>query len=232
MPKLISFFIPIRKGSKRVKNKNLKKLPGYKHGLTELKINHLKKFRKLVKKFSKNEFEYVVSTDDEHVMKFLKKFEWIKIHKRSKKLAADDSLDELIRIVPKICSGHYILWTHVTSPFFDQEDYFSFLKNFLNEKNNSAFSADKLQKFIFSKKKWISHNRKKRKWPRTQDLNPMYIANSASFIADRKVYLKNFDRICENPLPITTKNLRGMDIDDMNDFRKLEKILNNAKKNI
>ena len=60
----------------------------------------------------------------------------------------------------------------------------------------------------------------------------MYVANSASFIANRKVYLKNLDRICENPLPIKTKNLRGMDIDDMNDFRKLEKILNNAKKNI
>tara|TARA_B100000787_G_C16192231_1_gene298237 strand:- start:2060 stop:2758 length:699 start_codon:yes stop_codon:yes gene_type:complete len=231
MPKLISFFLPIRKGSKRVKNKNLKKLPGYKYGLTELKIKHLQKFRKLAKKLTKNEFEYVVSTDCDQVIKFLHKFDWIKIHKRSKKLAGDDSLDELIRIVPKICSGHYILWTHVTSPFFDDEDYFIFLKYFLREKHNSAFSADLLQKFIFSKKKWISHNRKKRKWPRTQDLNPVYIANSASFIANRKVYLKNFDRICENPLPIITKNLKGMDIDDMYDFRKLEKILNDAKKN-
>ena len=223
MTKLISFFIPIRKGSKRVKNKNLKKLPGYKHGLTELKINHLQKFRKLVKKFAKNEFEYVISTDDKHVIKFLKKFEWIKIHRRSKKLAADDSLDELIRIVPKICSGHYILWTHVTSPFFNHEDYFSFIKFFLKEKNNSAFSADILQKFIFSKKKWISHNRKKRKWPRTQDLDKFYIVNSAAFIAKRSVYLYQNDRIDKKPLPINTSEKEAFDIDDKEDFKNFLK---------
>ena len=45
---MISFFIPIRKGSKRVKNKNIKKLENYKLGLTELKINQLKKFKQLL----------------------------------------------------------------------------------------------------------------------------------------------------------------------------------------
>ena len=43
---MISFFIPIRKGSKRIINKNLKKLPKYNHGLTELKIIQLKNLRK------------------------------------------------------------------------------------------------------------------------------------------------------------------------------------------
>lgn len=229
MARLITFFVPIRKGSKRIKNKNIKKLPGYKFGLTELKIKHLCKFRNLAKKKIKNKlFEFVVSTDCDKVIRFIKKYNWIKLHKRHSRLAKDDSLDQLIKIVPKICSGDYILWTHVTSPLFDEYDYYNFLKLFLKKKEESAFSADKLNKFIFYKKKWISHNRKIKKWPRTQDLKPMYIADSASFIANRKIYITNSDRICENPLPIVTKKNKGMDIDDINDFKNLEKILRSS----
>ena len=50
---MISFFIPIRKGSKRVKDKNIKPLPGYKFGVTELKIKQLDRLRKLLKKQKK-----------------------------------------------------------------------------------------------------------------------------------------------------------------------------------
>ena len=34
----ITIFVPIRKGSKRIKNKNIKPLPGLKFGITELKL--------------------------------------------------------------------------------------------------------------------------------------------------------------------------------------------------
>ena len=61
---MITIFIPIRKGSKRVKNKNLKSLPKYKFGLVEIKIKQIIELKKLIKK--KNiihNFEYVVSTN-------------------------------------------------------------------------------------------------------------------------------------------------------------------------
>ena len=41
----VCVFLPIRKGSKRIKNKNTKSLPNLKLGITELKINQLNKFR-------------------------------------------------------------------------------------------------------------------------------------------------------------------------------------------
>ena len=44
------FFIPIRKNSKRVKNKNLKRIGEYKFGLTEIKLNQLEKFKNNIKK--------------------------------------------------------------------------------------------------------------------------------------------------------------------------------------
>ena len=46
-------FLPIRKGSKRIKNKNTKSLPDLKLGITELKINQLNKLRIAYKKIYK-----------------------------------------------------------------------------------------------------------------------------------------------------------------------------------
>ena len=54
--------------------------------------------------------------------------------------------NDLIKILPGICNGDFILWTHVTSPFFDQYEYINFIKIFLRNKFNSAFSADLIQK--------------------------------------------------------------------------------------
>ena len=44
---MISFFIPIRKNSKRIKNKNIKKIGRNKFGLTEIKLKQILKFIKL-----------------------------------------------------------------------------------------------------------------------------------------------------------------------------------------
>lgn len=231
---MISFFIPIRKISRRVKNKNTRSLPNYKHGLTELKILQLHKFRNLIKKRKPslfNEFEFIISTNCEKVGKFAKKFNWIKLHERNKFLSAEGSLVELINEIPNICSGEFILWTHVTNPFFNEYDYFEFINSFLkknkmNKKIKSAFSADLIQKFIYREdKKWISHDFEKKKWPRTQDLPKSYLVNSAAFIATIGVYKESRDRLCNSPIPIISKNNAGFDIDNVNDFNFLIKKL-------
>lgn len=229
---MISFFIPIRSGSKRVKNKNLRKLPGFKFGLTEIKIKQLEKFRKYIKYKKTNlRFEYVVSTNCKKTQAFLSKYDWIKLHKRSKKLSTDDSLDKLIGIVPNICAGKIILWTHVTSPFFDHKDYYDIIKTCKTKKFSSAFSADKIQKFIFSlSKKWISHDSSKKKWPRTQDLEPFYIANSAAFLTKRNIYIKEKNKVCNNPLPVLTKEHKSFDIDNEEDFQSLITKIKSGKK--
>ena len=229
---MISFFIPIRSGSKRIKDKNTRSLPRFNFGLTEIKIKQIQKFKNLVKKYKiKQDFEYIVSTNCKKTIKYLKNYKWIKVHNRSRKLSMDDSLDDLIKILPDICSGDFILWTHVTSPFFDQHEYINFIKIFLRNKFKSAFSADLIQKFIYNpKKKWISHQSSKKKWPRTQDLEPMFVANSGAFLANRKVYIKDNNRICKNPLPIVTHKEKGFDVDDINDFNNLKEILKSGQK--
>ena len=224
----LSVFIPIRKGSKRIKDKNTKTLLNFKYGLTEIKIMQLNKFRKIFKKkFKKIKLEFVVSTDCPKVKKFIHKFSWIKLHRRQKSLSSDDSLPHLIRFVPNICVIYYILWTHVTSPYFNERDYLDFIGAFLKKKikkNPKVHLADKIQKFIInSSNKWISHNNKIKNWPRTQDLKPLYIVNSAAFISSRNVYINQKDRLCKKPIPILSRLNSGFDIDDMQDFNYIKK---------
>ena len=75
---MISFFIPIRKNSKRVKNKNIKRIGHFKYGLTEIKINQLKKVRNLFLKKYKLKTEFIVSTDSRIVKNYIQKFRWLK----------------------------------------------------------------------------------------------------------------------------------------------------------
>ncbi len=228
---MISFFIPIRKGSKRIKNKNIKKLENYKLGLTELKIKQLEKFKRIARrdKLFNQSFEYIISTDIPEVINFCEKIKWIKIHRRNFKNSGDYSLQKIINLVPSVCSGDYILWTHVTSPLFSSTLYIDFIKKYLKLskkiQSQSAFSAEKIGKFVFcNKRKWVSHNQKLIKWPRTQDLDPLYVMNSAAIISKRKVYTRFKDRLCNNPTPILTPDKNGFDIDDLEDFKKVKKI--------
>ena len=110
---MISFFFPVRSGSKRVKNKNIRRVLNYKFGLLEIKINHLKKLRNLILKNRKykifRDSEYVFSTNCSVTKKYLSQFKWIKVFDRSERLSADDCLDELVLEVPKICKKTYFM---------------------------------------------------------------------------------------------------------------------------
>ena len=173
---MISIFLPIKKKSKRLKNKNFISIAKYELGLTEIKLNQLLKLSKMLIK-KKIQSEIVISTDSQYLIDKYNNFKNIKVYKRPKNLTLDDCLDDLIMEVPKLCFGNYILWTHVTSPVFNSSDYINFIDKFFEQKKfKSAFSATSPSTFFMNSSfKWISHDNKKKKWPRTQDLQKYYL---------------------------------------------------------
>lgn len=222
--KSISIFLPIRKNSKRLKNKNILSLKKYKLGLSEIKIKQLINLKKILENKG-FDIEIIVSTDIKKIISYLKDNKNVKLHLRKQKLSTDNSLQLLINLVPNICKNTYILWTHVTSPLFSEREYLNFIKLFFKSNHKSAFSCSVINKFLLNHKmKWISHNYAKKKWPRTQDLKKIYELDSAALIADRKVYTLNKDRLDKKPYPIITKKYLGLDIDDLDDFEMFRKI--------
>ena len=82
--------------------------------------------------------------------------------------------------------------------------------------NLSLLTDHVLQKFLFTKKRgWISHEIKKKKWPRTQDLEIVYIINSAAFITKRTIYEKKKNRLNNKPLPIISRSFSSYVIETL-----------------
>ena len=102
---MISIFVPIRAGSKRVKNKNIKKISNFQLGLTEIKIKQLLKLKKKLGK--KKDIEFVIATNCSKVLDYCKHFKWIKTFRRNSKNSGDHSLDKVIKLAPKICTKKF-----------------------------------------------------------------------------------------------------------------------------
>ena len=102
----IAFFLPARKGSERVKNKNTRSFAGIEGGLVENKIRQLLS--------TKHVDEIILSTNDEVCMEVAQKFTLdsrLRIVARPDNLClSSTNLQDLICYVPTITDADHILW--------------------------------------------------------------------------------------------------------------------------
>lgn len=231
MSNTISVFLPTRKGSKRVINKNTRQFASHKGGLLELKLNQLVNIP--------NISEIVLSTNDQNCIEigksFLDKTDKLKIIIRPDSLASDSTdLVDLIKYVPTICSSKNILWTHVTSPFVDSSIYDDAINKYfesVNNGNDSLMSVKSFKSFLWSKdKQQIINKNSSLKWPRSQDLQDLYEIDSAIFISKRESYLNDSDRIGKNPFLYLQDKIHSLDIDNEDDFTLAEYVFNSLVK--
>jgi CMP-N-acetylneuraminic acid synthetase len=212
-------FLPMRKGSQRVKNKNIKDFANIKGGLTFIKISQLLKI-KLISKI-------IISTNDEEVKSIALSFKSDKIiiDDRPEHLASSStSTDDLIKYIPSIIKNATVLWTHVTSPFVDEKLYDDMIQKYFEniKTNDSLMSVTKIQKFLWNSSDPINYDKTIEKWPRTQTIEPIYEVNSGAFIADISVYKRLDDRIGKKPFLYELSTKEAFDIDWKDDFEIAE----------
>ncbi len=211
-----TIFLPCRSGSQRIINKNTRQFANFKFGLFEKKIKNLINL-KLISKI-------IVSTNDIKIINFLKKKEYENVifDFRSENLCSNKATtDELIRYVPKIITRGHVIWTHVTSPFFDKFDYEKCIKVYQKKIKlgyDSLMSVNAIKKFLWNKKKPINYDYNKTKWPFTQKLDKVYEVNSAIFITHINNYLKYNNRIGVRPYLHEIEGFKKLDIDNNDDF--------------
>ncbi len=226
----INVFLPCKKNSQRVKNKNKRKFAYINSGLIKIKLTQLLK-AKLINKI-------YLSTDDSQIILFAKKLKSKKIiiHVRKDKSLSTSStrtqklIDHAMNIIP---DGH-ILWTHVTSPFIDEKIYDGAIKKYKkiirSKYYDSLMSVSKIKGFVWDDKKSINYNYKKAKWPKTQDIKPLNKINSGIFLNSRLNYFKFKNRIGKKPYMYELPRYFGTDIDDNDDFYLAEFLFKNKKK--
>lgn len=220
----IAVFLPTRKGSQRVLDKNTRPFAGYNGGLLELKLKQLMKLKV---------DEVILSTNDPcslDIANNLKNdFPNLKIVIRPEYLSLSSTcLSDLINYVPLITKCDHILWTHVTSPLVNEKIYEKSIEKYLitlKQGYDSLMTVNSFKDFLWSKEKNDIINRiGDLRWPQTQDLEDLYVINNAVFLTTRVIYEKNFDRVGKNPFLFKLDKTRTMDIDMEEDFKLAEVI--------
>lgn len=213
---MIKCFLPCRKGSERVPQKNIRPFGNYLHGLIEIKLKQLLAVNQID--------EVVLSTNDEEILELALGLNNSKlyIHKRLESLSSSlTSTDELISHALELIPDAHILWTHVTSPFVTSQDYEQILNRYLQalkEGYDSLMTTTLIRNFLWKDQRPINYDKTIEKWPRTQTLEPIHEINSAVFLSHSLNYRAFNDRIGEKPLLYPLDSIKSFDIDWLEDF--------------
>ena len=217
--------IPLRSGSKGIKNKNIKLLNN--KPLAFYAINSAIK--------SKIFEKVIVATDSLNYINILKRYSRNKkiiYFERNKKNATAKSptenvIFEILNSTTFIGKKDLIMLIQATSPLIKPKYIIDARKYFLKKKFDSLFSAFSFQKFIWTNKKNlnypINYNYKKR--PMRQSFGQFFVENGAFYLfkVDKFLKLKNrlFNKIGVYIMP----KKYSIDIDNLNDFKEAELIL-------
>lgn len=213
----IAVFLPVRKGSERVINKNNRPFANKEGGLLEVKLKQLSKLKVS---------EIILSTNDEESLEYARKLSLpnLKIDIRPDSLAMSNTrLEDLISYVPTITDCEDILWTHVTSPLVTNKIYEKAIDAYFENLENgydSLMSVTPFQNFLWNKETREVENNvtKELRWPRTQDLKKLYEINSAIFCTNRKIFTGKKDRIGDSPFLFEISKIDALDVDWEDDF--------------
>lgn len=209
-------FLPCRKGSERVPKKNIKPFGQFANGLVELKLKQLLNCSSID--------NVILSTNDEEILDYAASLanEKLIVHKRDDALCTSStSTDELVAHALSLVPEGHILWTHVTSPFVNSDQYELIIKEYFDKLKNgydSLMTTSLIHGFLWNKEGPINYDRSVEKWPRTQTIEPLHEINSAVFLSSAENYEALNDRIGKAPYLYPLDKIIAHDIDWPEDF--------------
>lgn len=222
--------IPARKGSKRIRNKNIINVCGRPLIYYTIKVALRLKKNRLVD-------EVIVSTDSKKIAKIAQQFGAAVPFLRPKRISGDKakSVDFVLHAInyferKKIFFDAVII-LQPTSPLRKYKDVKNAIEIYLRHKNDSLISVYREEKikdsYMYYKKGDLAvplkpnHN----KGLRRQDLKDIYIRNGAIYISAVKYVKKSHKIISPKPLLYEMPKDRSLNIDEPEDLKTLRKIL-------
>ncbi|WP_297763960.1 acylneuraminate cytidylyltransferase [uncultured Muriicola sp.] len=225
MSKTTIGFIPLRKNSKGILNKNKKKLLGrplFTWVLTEALFSNLDKV--------------FVFTDDEEIIDYVTlHFEWsskVFCIKRIAENATDTSSTE--DAILEFCDGlnfdfDTFCLLQATSPLTKRNDINNALEKLENNGLDAILSVVNTHRFTWSKDgESLNYDYKNR--PRRQDFDGLLIENGAIYCTTKTALLKSKNRISGKIATIEMPDITMVEIDSETDWQVVEQLLISAYK--
>ncbi len=208
MKKKIVAIVPVRKGSKRIKNKNFKNFAG--SNLFEIKLKSLKKVDLID--------EIIISTDSEKAIEIAKKHN-IGYHHREKYYASSKCTNsEFFENLAKSIEGDFLMYTPCTAPLIKSSTIQKFLKKFLRlyPTIDSMNTINYVKEHLWLNKKPLNYDPANS--PNTQDLpDIMKLTYGINIISRNKMIAKK-NVLGDKPFFYEIDDLESIDIDNPIDF--------------
>lgn len=208
---VIKALIPVRSGSKRVSNKNIRPFAG--SNLLEIKINQLKRIKRLD--------GIVVNSNDDEMLSIARSL-GAEAVKRDEYYAGDNVTNEMYKNIAENCQSDIIMYTNVTSPCIKDSTIEEAIEFYFANKGkyDSVNTAHYIKEFLWLDGKPINYELSRT--PKSQDLPDIMALNFAINIIERKRLIELSHYVGRTPYLYPVDKIEAIDIDDMVDFEFAE----------
>lgn len=216
----ITAVIPIRKGSQRVKDKNLRPFAGT--TLLDNKIQMLLKVPEIN--------EIIVNTNSEAAIELVE-LEYagtkVRAQRREEYYASSEcSGSEFFKHLGETTDTDIFIYTPCTSPFIKPETVSRCIERFLDNVEKNEFdcvsTVSSIKEFMWLDGKAINYD--PRNAPNSQNLPDIVALNFGTTVISRENLIKNSNIIGKKPDFIITSDIEAIDIDTPLDFYIAEQI--------
>ena len=202
--------VPIKSKSKRLKNKNFRKINGkplYRYLLDKLKFT----------KFD----EIYVDSDSLEIEKYCRANRY-KFVKRIPKLALDSANgNDLLNYHSKIIKADIYFQLFITAPLLKINTINNCIEKIKRSKKyDSILTSKSVQTWFWYKGKPVNYD--PRILPRSQDANPLVFETTGLYGIRKKILLNKKARIGDKPYFYEVSDEEAIDLDNLKDFRYLE----------
>lgn len=213
--------VPVRGGSQRVQNKNIR--PFADSNLLEIKLNQLKKVSQLD--------EIIVNSDCDIMLDIASQMGVTAVKRDEMYASSDVGMSDVYEHFAEVTEAQHILYANVTNPLVEESVYVRAIqKYFFNQDtNDSLASCHPIKEFLW--RDGCALNYDPANQPRSQDLPDILALNFAISIVPRKVMLERRNIIGANPDFFVLDEVESVDIDTQLDFYLAEKLYDTLKTN-
>lgn len=208
---MITAVIPVRKGSRRLKNKNVSPFSG--KNLLTYKIDQLQKV---------SEISSIVVSSDCDEMLLMAQSHGASVHHRADEFC-DEKTQPFGAVVAHICEnidGNHVLWAPCTSPLVEPDDYSDAIDTYLRQIENgydSLMSVEPFQRYLWTEEGPLNYELGIKHVP-SQDLPVYFRVTDGILIAPRDMMIKWKYFHGPNPFKYVMSKRASIDIDDRLDL--------------
>ncbi len=203
----ITAIIPVREGSRRLKNKNVAPFAG-----TNLLINKINQLKQV------SEIDRIVVSSDSDMMLEMAKRNGADTHKRAIEFC-DEKTKTFGEVVAHICEnveGDVVLWATCTAPLVFPKQYSKAIKEYwvaIDEGYDSLVSMEEFRRYLWNENGPVNYELGIKHVP-SQQLPPLYFVTDGILLAPREKMIdwKYFHG--PNPYKFILDKRTSIDIDD------------------